>query len=303
MRIPEAILYHQPVQQHHSLNTPVPTANTPGARPASSEGGPDRGFDPFGLSPERYARTMAFFGWYYRYWLRVEATGLENVPSSGGALLVGNHAGLSGLDAIMLLVAMWSHHSAHRPVRALHHVGSERQMIFGHFLRQYCGTVLAHPRNARTLLDRGELVLTYPEGGHSTKKRLSQRLQLCPDHEFGAGFISLALDAGVPVIPIATTGVERAVPTIFLSRLLGRYYKMDGGLFPVSPQFLVTFVLPFLIMFIPFPVKCRISIGPAIDMRTLIGDKTDPQAVLAARSSFRQLLQAQVSRLAATRTR
>jgi hypothetical protein len=42
-------------------------------------------------------RTLVDF--FYRYWFRAEVEGIENVPSSGGALLVSNHSGALPPDA------------------------------------------------------------------------------------------------------------------------------------------------------------------------------------------------------------
>lgn len=255
--------------------------------------------DAFGFEEKKYDKMMPLLLWYYRHLLRVETTGLENIPSFGPALLIGNHAGLSGLDGAMLAVALRKYHPAKRYIRSLHHIGTERKMVFGHFARQYGGSVLGHPRNAEYLLGKEELVLTYPEGGHSTKKPLRKRLDLCPENEFGTGFILLALRMGVPIIPIATVGVEKAVPTVFFSKALGRLYNIDGGQFPVSPQFLLTFGFPFLIMFMPLPVKCRINIGTPIDVRMLIdNEKPFEVALYEARSKFHRILQELVWNLA-----
>jgi hypothetical protein len=38
----------------------------------------------------------------YHYWFRVDVEGIENVPSTGGALLVSNHAGALPPDAPMI---------------------------------------------------------------------------------------------------------------------------------------------------------------------------------------------------------
>src|SRR5919108_5897075 len=46
----------------------------------------------------------------YRYWFRAEVEGIENVPSSGGALLVSNHAGALPPDAAMIAKAIREEH-------------------------------------------------------------------------------------------------------------------------------------------------------------------------------------------------
>src|SRR5918992_4472569 len=67
---------------------------------------PERRLNDWGRS-ERiegiFDRLVADF--YYRYWFRAEVEGIENVPSTGGALLVSNHAGALPPDAAMIAKA------------------------------------------------------------------------------------------------------------------------------------------------------------------------------------------------------
>ena len=50
----------------------------------------------------------------YERWFRVEVHGIENVPATGGALIVANHSGTIALDALMTQVALYDHHPQHR---------------------------------------------------------------------------------------------------------------------------------------------------------------------------------------------
>src|SRR2546423_12679592 len=63
---------------------------------------PERTLNDWGRS-ERieglYDRVLLDF--FYRYWFRCEVEGIENVPASGGALLVSNHSGALPPDAPM----------------------------------------------------------------------------------------------------------------------------------------------------------------------------------------------------------
>src|SRR6185503_13351523 len=60
---------------------------------------PGRAIDDWGRSETTFELAEPILNFYYRYWFRVEAEGLENVPSSGGALLVSNHSGALPPDA------------------------------------------------------------------------------------------------------------------------------------------------------------------------------------------------------------
>ena len=55
---------------------------------------PDRRLTDWGRS-ERVEEVFdaTLIEWFYRYWFRAEVEGIENVPASGGALLVSNHSG------------------------------------------------------------------------------------------------------------------------------------------------------------------------------------------------------------------
>src|ERR671915_690097 len=72
---------------------------------------PERRLNDWGRS-ERieaiYDRLVADF--YYRYWFRAEVEGIENIPSTGGALLVSNHAGALPPDAAMIAKAIKEEH-------------------------------------------------------------------------------------------------------------------------------------------------------------------------------------------------
>jgi hypothetical protein len=81
-----------------------------------------------GLEPERrlndwgrservegvFDRTVVDF--FYRYWFRAEVEGIENVPASGGALLVSNHSGALPPDAAMIAKTIKEEHPHPRPV-------------------------------------------------------------------------------------------------------------------------------------------------------------------------------------------
>ena len=176
-------------------------------------------------------RTLVNF--LYRYWFRCEVEGIENVPATGGALLVSNHAGALPPDAAMVAKALREEHPYARPLN----------IKVEHFFKGYpglsmllpkLGCVAAHPANVHRLLyDEEALVLVFPEGQKGTRKLYKDRYRL---RRFGrGGFVASAVRAGVPIVPVCVMGAEEAAPIFAHLRLLER---LTGLLyFPLTPTF------------------------------------------------------------------
>jgi 1-acyl-sn-glycerol-3-phosphate acyltransferase len=173
------------------------------------------------------------YDWLYHYWFRVEVEGIENVPSSGGGLLVSNHAGALPPDAAMIAKAVKEEHPRPRPVH----------LTVEHFFKGYpgfsmlvskIGGVPAHPANVHRLLhDEEQLVLVFPEGRKGTEKLYKDRYKL---RRFGrGGFVEAAMRAQAPIVPVAVVGAEEAMPIFahmnLLQRVTGLLY------FPITPTF------------------------------------------------------------------
>ena len=140
----------------------------------------------------------------YRSWFRVEVRGVQNLPETGGALLVANHAGAIPPDAPVIMHGIET--ELDRPVYGLaDHMFRDIPVVGTLWSR--AGGVVAHPDNAYRLLhDQGQLVLVFPEGIKGPGKHVSERYRL---RRFGrGGFVEIAMRAGVPIIPLAIVGSE-----------------------------------------------------------------------------------------------
>ncbi len=175
----------------------------------------------------------ALVDFFYNYWFRAEIEGIENVPSSGGALLVSNHSGALPPDAAMIGKAIKEEHPHPRPLN----------ITVEHFFKGYpgfsmlipkIGCVAAHPANVQRLLyDEQQLVLVFPEGRKGTEKLYKDRYKL---RRFGrGGFVEAAMRAQAPIVPVCVIGAEEAAPIFAqvsaLQRLTGLIY------FPITPTF------------------------------------------------------------------
>jgi 1-acyl-sn-glycerol-3-phosphate acyltransferase len=131
---------------------------------------------------------------------RVTAEGRGNVPKRGPAVLAPNH--FSQADHFFVGVYLW------RKVRFM-----AKSQLFGPPVLTYIlkvGGVFPVRRGHRDekafetaydLIDRGELLLVYAEGGRSRSKRLGH-----PKPGIGR----IALESGAPIIPTAIHGSDEA---------------------------------------------------------------------------------------------
>lgn len=216
--------------------------------------------DDFGFDPAFTERMMPAFEWLYRHYWRVEVDGLENVPGSGRALLAANHAGVVPWDGAMIRTGIMLEHPQPRHARMLVVNFAFATPGLSQFLLR-TGNVLAHPDNARTLLERDQLVGVFPEGVKGAAKRYTERYKI---RRFGrGGFVSVALRTGAPVIPVAVVGAEEVHPVVFDLPSLGR--TLGTGTVPLT----LTFPWLGALGLVPLPSKWFISFGPPIDTRSL----------------------------------
>jgi 1-acyl-sn-glycerol-3-phosphate acyltransferase len=142
-------------------------------------------------------------------WFRVEVRGAENLPTDGSALLVSNHAGTLPVDGMILQTVVYDEVGRH--VRML---GADLifKTPFSGDLARKTGTTLACQEDAERLLATNQLVAVFPEGFKGLGKPYADRYKL---QRFGrGGFVSAALRAQVPIIPIAIVGSEEIYPLI-----------------------------------------------------------------------------------------
>jgi 1-acyl-sn-glycerol-3-phosphate acyltransferase len=158
-----------------------------------------------------HAAARKGVGWTYTFarivltvptWLlwRVRAIGVENVPKSGPLVLAPNH--FSQMDHFFVGLFL------RRKIRFM-----AKSQLFGPPVLTYIykhGGVFPvrrghHDEEAfetvRQLLDQGEMLLVYAEGGRMRSQHLGK-----PKPGIGR----IALESGVPIVPVAIKGSERA---------------------------------------------------------------------------------------------
>ena len=256
-----------------SVSEPPPPIDLRELRELVPAAEPGRELDDWGRSQRVFDLVEPLLDFYYRYWFRVEVEGIENVPSSGGALIVSNHSGALPPDAPMIMQSIRHEHPSPRPLYMLGENWFKGYPGVG-MLANKIGLVGAHPANAQRLLgDEGRLVLVFPEGQKGSRKLFWQRYKL---RRFGrGGFVRTAMRAGVPIVPTAVMGAEEAMPIFahvpLLQRLTGLIY------FPINhafPHFGAAAGLMYL------PAKFRIRFLEPIDLSKYSPEDADDIALV-----------------------
>jgi 1-acyl-sn-glycerol-3-phosphate acyltransferase len=209
-------------------------------------------------------------------WFRGEVRGLGNIPDSGSVLLVGNHSGgnLTPDTGIFTLAFSTFFGVERRFYQLAHNLVLAMPTLGG--LRKF-GTVAASHENARKALDSGAALLVYPGGDYEVHRPSWESGKV----DFGGrkGFIELALERDVPVVPVVSIGGQETALFLTRGERLARLAMVDRlARLKVLP---ISIALPWglnvgdMLGHIPLPAKITIETLPAIDLRREFGPDPD----------------------------
>jgi 1-acyl-sn-glycerol-3-phosphate acyltransferase len=217
------------------------------------------------------------------FYFRAEVRDLGNVPVDRPALLVGNHSGGNIIvDTFIFSLAFSTYFGVERPFHQLAHNLAIAWPFAGGMLRK-SGTMSASHEHAEEALAAGAPVLVYPGGDWETHRPSWEGNKI--DFAGRKGFIRLALDAGVPIVPVVSIGGQETA--LFLSRgsHLAKVLRLDRlARLKVLP---ISIALPWGLNVgdfaghIPLPAKITIEVLPAIDLEREFGPDPDVDEVYA----------------------
>jgi 1-acyl-sn-glycerol-3-phosphate acyltransferase len=230
--------------------------------------------DPFELrDPEYIERTLPALRVMADVWFRADVRGLENIPSRGPVLLVGNHSGGTLIaDTFIFAQAFYDHFGPERAFFQLAHDLVFKVPGIRAMLTPY-GTVPASPENMRRALARDAALLVYPGGDHETYRASWRSAEI--DFAHRTGFVRLALKHGVRIVPIVSIGGQETALFLgqgeHIARLLHlhRLLRIDVAPVQIAPPWGVTVLdLPGRL---PLPAKISIEVLPSIDLCEELG--------------------------------
>jgi 1-acyl-sn-glycerol-3-phosphate acyltransferase len=192
-------------------------------------------------------------------------------------LLVGNHSGGTLIaDTFVFGQAFYDHFGSDRRFYQLAH-----DLVFKtpglRALVQRYGTVPASPANMSEALRRDAALLVYPGGDHETYRPTWESDKV--DFAHRSGFVKLALEHDVPVVPVVAIGGQETALFLGQGRRVARALRLDRLLrLKVLPAVLgppVGLTVLDLPLRFPLPAKISVRVLKPIDLRQRLGRRPD----------------------------
>jgi 1-acyl-sn-glycerol-3-phosphate acyltransferase len=236
--------------------------------------------DPFARRDPAYIeRTLPALRMTSKLYFRADLRGLENIPAEGPVLLVGNHSGGTWIADTFIFSQYF--YDQFGPQRRFHQLAHD--LVFKvpglRSLVERYGTVPASPQNMARALKRRAALLVYPGGDHETFRPSWESDRV--DFAHRTGFVELALEHRVPIVPVVSVGGQETALFLGQGRRLARALQLDRRfrlkVLPVAigPPFGVTLLdLPGRF---PLPAKISIRVGKPIDLGKRLGRRADAE--------------------------
>ncbi len=225
-----------------------------------------------GVSREEFAYRVlpGFFLDLIQKYLRVECEGSEHIPTKGPCIIIANHSGFMGFDALML-----GHHIFQSTKRVPRIITHKLWFIVPEISvrAKKLGLVPATFDNGLKYLSDKQMLLLFPEGEEGNFKPTRYRYRL---RRFRRGFVRLALRTGVPIIPATVIGAEET--HITLSQI--RWAKEILGI-----------IIPVPLNVLPLPVRWHIRFHEPIHLKKNLKKAADMTYVTELSRKFRHELQ------------
>jgi 1-acyl-sn-glycerol-3-phosphate acyltransferase len=256
------------------------------------------GTDPGEYRPEDVKRTLPLVKKLFgpgRYF-GVEVEGWANVPEAP-VMVVSNHSGGTSIPDVWGFLAAWyQNFGVHRPIHPMaHELILSTRRTGEYFARR--GVLRGSRELARSVLvDWRRDLMVMPGGDVDTWRPYSERYQV----RFGGrtGYARLALEARVPIVPLAHAGAHETLIVLTDGRRLAQALHLPelvrASIWPVHlslPWGLAVGPWPH----IPTPALFRYRLGPALHPPAELGPGEQPSEDLVREHDVR--VQAAVQRM------
>src|SRR3954449_9367675 len=200
------------------------------------------------------------------YWFRMEVSGWEKIPEPP-VLLVGIHSGAPFVwDAWTVGIHWWRRFGEERPLHGTAHDALMAMPLIGTYFRKM-GVLPAAPDSMASALAAGRDVAVWPGGEVDSLRPWTKRDKAVLAGR--KGFIRMAINAGVPIVPIATVGGADSMPVLATGRRIAKALQLDKiarlKMFPFALQ-APWGISPAMLPEIPLPTKIRTAFQEPITL-------------------------------------
>jgi 1-acyl-sn-glycerol-3-phosphate acyltransferase len=236
------------------------------------------------------------------HYFRMEVRGWHRLPEPP-CLVVGIHAGgILPIDAYAFGYSWFRELGFERIPRGTAHEFLINAPVIGDYLKKI-GTISASHEGILGALDQGEDVILYPGGDLDAMRPWRKRDEVV----FGGrkGWIRMALEAQVPIVPVANVGASDTLFVLTGGEKIAKTLRLDklmrAKTFPIGLGFPLG-IAPAGIPQIPLPAKLRSEILEPIYLEGEEGQRFDDDYVERKEQEVVAALQAGVRRLAKRRS-
>lgn len=144
-------------------------------------------------------------------------TGRKHLPDHDSYVVVANHSGLGTVESLLLPDVWEKHLGPSHPIAAMIHPAALRTPGLGRLMRS-AGCVAATREGAAWARANGAPLLLFPGGDHESMRPLWRSREV----DFGGrkGWIQLAREHRLTIVPMAITGSHVTAPNLGYSKLL-----------------------------------------------------------------------------------
>ena len=233
---------------------------------------------------------MSYFG--------AEVRGMDRVPQSP-VLLIGNHSGgIITPDTSAVYAAWYRTRGFEDPLMGLAFDGIYAVPGWRELMRKI-GQMPASMDNAQAALGAGCSVLLYPGGTYEVFRPWKDRNRIA--FKGRKGFVRLALQAGVPVVPVVGHGGHETTIVLTRGERLAKLLSLDKVRMDGAP---LLFQVPWgisspAIPGMPLPAKITVQVCEPLDWRRFGPQGADdPEVLDRCYEEITSIMQATLDRLA-----
>ena len=227
--------------------------------------GPPWGSDPGAYDAAAVADVVHAMRFLYGGYFRLDARGFDRVPC-GPSMIVSNHSGGTSVpDSWGFVMEWYRHFGTQRPIHPVAHEMVFSNRLTGEWMARRGVLRASRALTRKVLRDWGRDVFVMPGGDQDTWRTWSDRYRV----RFGGrtGYARLALEEGVPVVPVAHAGAHETLVVLTsgkrLAKALGFQRVFRAEVFPIHlslPWGLAIGPMPHM----PTPALLRWRIGEAV---------------------------------------